>query len=824
MEQFPHLKFIQKLTGKPRFHGGSTTNKKSKENKKNRRAHSNDLSLKTTGIKAEWSAEYAKREDQNLAPIDEEIIPVFLQINPDLLNNLSFDLQSFGIEIISEEEEGFIVGASMEGLQSLEEKINGFVSKVHTTGKIADLWNIIDGSREEWKPEHILSEELYAKWPEIQDDMQYKLEVSIAFDKPLGKEPDPTKQGGEARLRRYREKQIERDEQLILRENDFEEFISHYGEITSDLTNFSDSFACEVEINGKGLKDLIVNYPFVFDVSEIEEVGGVDGNIVDGDAYDLEILPPEGNSPEVGVIDSGIMESHKYIEPAIDFLKSKSYVRGDISTADKVQNGGHGTKVAGAVLYPHGVSNLSVPYQLPCFIRNLRVLNHQNELLNQFPAALMKKIINENEGCQIFNLSINSHSPFRKKHMSSWAAMIDTLMYERDVLFLISAGNIRKPDIRHYLTTGRSYPDYLYEPFCRLANPAQSSFALTVGSINHTEYNDANWKSLGGKDEVSAFSRIGTGIWGKIKPDVVEYGGGLVNSKNGMNSIKENEETSPELIRSTLHGGGAYSKDSTGTSFAAPKVSHIIAELRKLYVNENANLFRALVVQGARLPNDHFRNPSSTIIQHFGYGLPSLERITTNTEQRITFYNTGKINAEEAHLYSLQIPEKIRNQGDNYEILIEVTLAYMAKVRRTRQKTKSYLSTWLDWITSKIDESFMDFRDYALKETEEEKTKYDKDARGELKNFDWKIGNRSDHGSVQEISRNNSTLQKDWTIIESYRLPEEISFAVRAHKGWDKNKEEVPYALTVSIEVLDANIPIYEPIKIENEIEIPING
>lgn len=824
MEQFPHLRFVQKLIGKPRFIGRRAPNPRSEQNKQNRQGHSDYLSGKTSGIKTNWSSEYAERESQNLASIDEEIIPVFLQINPDLLNDLSFDLQRFGIEIISEEDEGFIIGASLDGLRSLEKKISGFVSNVHGTAKIADLWNIIDGSREKWKPEHILSEELYAKWPEVQDDKQYKLEVSIAFDRPLGKEPDPTKQGGEARLKKYREKQIEREEQLLLRENDFEEFIRHYGEITSGYVDLEDSFGCEVVINGKGLKDLVVNYPFVFEVSEIEEVGGVDGNALEGEAFDLEILPPEGDAPEVGVIDSGIMENHRFIAGAINSANSRSYVSGDTSTADKVQGGGHGTKVAGAVLYPYGVSNVSAPYQLPCFIRNLRVLNDQNVLINQFPAALMKKIIDENRDCEIFNLSINSQAPFRKKHMSSWAAMIDTLMHERDVLFLISAGNIHKPDIQHYQTSGPSYPDYLNKPYCKLANPAQSSFALTVGSINHIDYNDANWKSLGGKDEVSAFSRIGTGIWGKIKPDVVEYGGGLVNSKNGMNSIKENKDTSPELIRSTLHGGNAYGKDTTGTSFAAPKVSYIAAELKKLYTNENTNLLRAFVAQGARLPRQHFLSPSAMSIQRFGYGLPSLERVTKNTEQRITFYNTGKICAEEAHLYSLQIPDVIRNQGDDYDILIEVTLAYTAKVRRTRQKTKSYLSTWLDWITSKIDEPFDDFRDYALKEIEEAKTEYDKDERDGLENFNWKIKNRPHFGNVEDINRNNSTLQKDWAVIKSYELPKEISLAVRAHKGWDKNKEEVPYALAVSIEVLNANIPIYEQIRIENEIEIPIGG
>jgi hypothetical protein len=73
---------------------------------------------------------------------------------------------------------------------------------------------------------------------------------------------------------------------------------------------------------------------------------------------------------------------------------------------------------------------------------------------------------------------------------------------------------------------------------------------------------------------------------------------------------------------------------------------------------------------------------------------------------------------------------------------------------------------------------------------------------------------------VKDINRNNSSLQKDWAIIKSFELPEVMSFAVRGHKGWDKNKMEIPYAITVSLEILGADIPIYENIRIENEIEL----
>lgn len=821
MEQFPHLKFIQKIIGKPRLFGGGAPNEKTEKNKKDRQGHSNFLFQKTSKLKEDWTKAIAEREAEGLAPLDLNVIPIFLQINPDLINS-EFELQNFGIEIISEEDDGFIVGASLDSLQTLEEKINGFVLEKYGTGGIADLWQIIEGDREVWKPKHILSVELLEKWNIIQDAEIYKIEVGIAFDKPIGKEPDPNKKGGARRLDRYRRLQIERDDRLIERENHFDEFINRYGQLTSSLIHLEDSFGCEIEITGKGLKDLVFNYPFVFEVAEVEEIGQIKGTEEDGKDYEFEILPPDDDSPEVGVIDSGIMENHKYIAAAIRQKKSKSYIDDDPSTTDNVKGGGHGTKVAGAILYPNGVSSIKSPYQLPCFIRNLKVLDNENYLVTKYPAELMKVITDDNDDCNIYNLSINSTSGFRTKHMSTWAATIDSIIHGKNVLFIISAGNVRKDLINYYINNGENYPAYLLNPYSRLANPGQSSFALTVGSVNHTQFEDDNWISLGNDGDVSAFSRIGTGIWGQIKPDVVEFGGGLIISKNGYNLIKENEQTSAELIRSNLHGGGAFSKDSTGTSFSTPKVTHIVAQLKKLYPDENINLLRSLVIQGARLPNQYFINPTTQSIQYFGYGIPSLDRVTNNSEQRISFYNTGEIKSEEGHIYLLKVPEELFNQGDEYDILIEVTLSYTAKVRRTRQKTKSYLSTWLDWTTSKIDEPYDDFKDYVLKEIENTATDYDTEARKLLTDYPWKLRERSNWGEIQDINRNNSTAQKDWAIIKSYQLPKELSFAVRAHKGWDKNTEEIPYALTVSIEVLNINIPIYEAIRIENEIEIPV--
>jgi hypothetical protein len=822
MEAFPHLKFIQKIIGRARLNGGGRTHPISAANQNDRQGHSGRLQGQGAQVLSDWDNDFAQREDLALAPLENDVVPVFLQINPEKLNALpDFDLASFGIEIISQEDDGYIVGATVDKLRSLADKIRGFIQETHGTGLVAELWQIIDGRRDEWKPRHILSEYLLEHWAEISDEGTYKVEVGIAFDRPLPAEPNRNARGGETRYQRWLTRALERDNQLRERETHFEDYIQFYGRKTSNIVNLEDSFGCEVEITGKGLKDLVYNYPYVFEVNELEEIGGVvsDDNVFE--EGQLEVLAPHAGSPIVGIIDSGFMEGHRYLEPASDHSNARSYITGDPSTADRVREGGHGTRVAGAALYPLGLSQYASPYQLPFFVRNIRVLDgDRGNFSHRYPAELIRTIVNEHPGCKIFNLSIASTRRFRRKHMSTWAACLDQMTFEENRLFIVAAGNLARETIREYIQRGILYPLFLLEPYCAIANPGQSCFALTVGSINHITIDDEHWESLGAEMEVSAFSRIGPGIWNTIKPDIVEYGGGFVLSKNGLQLVRATEATSPELLRSTLDGGPAVGRDAVGTSFSAPKVAHIAARLQELYPSENVNLLRALIIQGARLPNDFFQHPTAAVMGQLGFGIPSLDRVTRNSNHRATFYNTQTISAEEGHLYSLKIPEAMRGPGDDYDILIEVTLTFSGRIRRTRQGLKSYMSTWLTWDSSKIDEPIDEFRDFALKIIEGRQTAYDKIRRSRLTSIDWKLGRRSDQGEVEDYSRGNNTVQKDWAIIKSYDLREEIGFVVAGHKGWDKSQDPIPYAMVVSLEILGQNIPIYESLRVENELEL----
>jgi hypothetical protein len=509
-------------------------------------------------------------------------------------------------------------------------------------------------------------------------------------------------------------------------------------------------FDIRIKAYGKILKDLVLNFPYIFEISEPDgtccEIIEENFNI---EELDFNILPPDSNSPVVCVIDSGIQEGHKYIEPSIINDASKSFID-ESSVHDEYQPSGHGTRVTGRILYPNGF-NIQDNYKLPCWICNAKVLDKNNCLPeNKHPSNLVKSVVNENiDKVKIFNQSINSLSPCRKKHMSSWATEIDLLSYKNDILFIQSAGNIHKETssaipysgIKNYLHQGKTYPEYLYEETSsRIANPAQSMFALTVGSIASGEFIDeiTGEKSIESIDMPSSFSRSGFGMWGCIKPDVVEYGGGYVKTLD--NNLKTKEATSIELLR-TSPPGPAYSKDDVGTSYSTPKVSYIASEIQKMFSEQSALFCRALIAHSAQWPiwaNNLPNNEKINALKTIGYGIPNLEYALQNNDYKVTFvteHNT-EIIPKQAHIYYIPIPESLRSAGEDKDIKITVTLAYTAKPRRTRMKKRGYLSSWLEWDTCKPDEDLDNFQNRIFV-TEEDANDY--------KNEPWFLATNTEH-------------------------------------------------------------------------------
>src|SRR5262249_11861807 len=149
------------------------------------------------------------------------------------------------------------------------------------------------------------------------------------------------------------------------------------------------------------------------------------------------------------------------------------------NVGDFVQPGGHGTRVAGAVLFGEAIPKEGAP-QLPYWVQNARVLDAGNTMPEALfpPGAVRSAVTRFHEGprhTKIFNHSINSVAPCRTRYMSAWAAEIDLLCSTKDILFVQTAGNIPLTSpaphigIQQHLDADRNYPAYLYESASRVA-------------------------------------------------------------------------------------------------------------------------------------------------------------------------------------------------------------------------------------------------------------------------------------------------------------------------------------------------------------------
>lgn len=836
---FSHLPLSIELYGKPVLRGGGPKDPRTLANRQNRKSHGNYIKNKATQLSKFWIDRQEERVKEQLPEIKTGI-PLLLEIDPN--SDVSF-LKGLGFEVISELEEGYVIVSNGDFefatlFSKTEDFINEVSSKCNTPARVYAFHE--DKSRFN----KIFGSNLMSLWEQVNDDHKYELDVSISCSGNifnLEQEPSPPegisivefKQS--RRYQNWQKKYFEAydlwDELKLKREGQFEEFISHYhGELISSYVDgeqtfldFCDSFSVRVKVSGKCLKDLAYNFSPIFFIEYVGDlsIGDSPELILENLDMGITIIPPDEGAPIVAVIDSGIQEGHKYIEPALLSDDSRCYVKGTDSVLDEVKNGGHGTRVAGAILYPFEIPSSGM-YKLPCFIRNARVLDENNEhsiRSSIFPPLFIRAIVDEyarkaKRKTKIFNHSIAETTSCEIKHMSPWATEIDSQSYENDILFIQAAGNLHYKTIEEFHKNKIPYPIYLFDEKSRVANPAQSMQALTVGSISHSNYETDDTKVIGGINEPSAFSRTGSGIWNSVKPDVVEYGGTWALNKEGEEvRLTTPSEVCPDLLRVSPEGR-AYAKDAIGTSFAAPKVTYIAAEVQKLYPDASPLLYRALIAQSARWPENIERKFSDTkdIVRHIGYGLPDVVRATQNDEYRVTLITEGPLYLKEAqsHIFKIPIPEELYSVGEDFDVRIEITLSYSAKPRNTRRTISRYLSTWLDWRCSKIGESIESFANRILKTG----SAVDDDG-----NFNWVIGEQSNHGQAKDFSRSYSTLQKDWTVVKSNQLTDSFCVAVRGHKGWDAN---IPakYSLAVSFEAINQDIAIYELIRNLVEVEV----
>ena len=293
--------------------------------------------------------------------------------------------------------------------------------------------------------------------------------------------------------------------------------------------NFNDqlmiAFLTSEEINLIIQKDLNI-----FISSQEKPVFSV--NLLDIDKESPVIdIPPSENDEVIGIIDSG----NSLNSPFSDFILSNEDHR-EYKGVHSGHDFSHGSAVSSLII-ANDQMNPSSPDGLGTFkIKHFELLQPNNgsaaSVSFDHMIKKIKEIVINNKDIKVWNLSFGSIKTPYSRMISDLGKVLDILSVENDVIFVVASGNERA-----------KYGNK------SLNQPADSINALSVGSSQRK----------GKKIKYSDYSSIGP-ILHYEKPEISHFGG--PENIDGSNLVAY----SPN-----------YESRIMGTSFAAPRVSRMIA-------------------------------------------------------------------------------------------------------------------------------------------------------------------------------------------------------------------------------------------------------
>ena len=557
---------------------------------------------------------------------------------------------------------------------------------------------------------------------------------------------------------------------------------------------------------------------------------------------------PEVNSPPeqncgILVVDSGVQRGHPLIAPALGEAEifpdsAREFITGGPDDGDE-KTGGHGTGVSGIAIY--GDVSQSVKnrlFQPTAWLFSARVTNHNNEydpdslLENQLDNAI--QYFTRNYGnCKVINISLgDSRLTFRDgQKQFRLAAKIDEIAYEfqhKNLVFVISAGNLPyEAGSGEYLRT--NYPNYLLDPAAQIIEPATSAISLTVGSLSLgtgslRNPEDAQTQAIARVcGYPSPFTRGGFGVDGMIKPDLVDFGGDLV--VEGSRVIPN--EAGVSILTLAKNSTGSMFRAYCGTSFAAPRVANMAAQLFTQFPNATSNLIRALIINSATLPAEipHILQGDDTAqsrerLRIYGYGQPDLFRAKYSAENYVVLLEDDvQIPVGSFQIFEIPpLPEEyLRTEGNR---ILSISLAFDPPTRPTRGD--SYLGVTMEFnLFKNLDkESIIGAFVKASKETSTEE--FTEISLEELKKQHPRKGITVNLSPGSRL-RNKGCLQRGQVQISSRARgfdQQSLYLVLSCARKWAKQGEVdmQRYALVVSINHSNPEVDLYSQIKLRTQV------
>lgn len=461
------------------------------------------------------------------------------------------------------------------------------------------------------------------------------------------------------------------------------------------------------------------------------------------------IVAAPDDAPVVCALDTGVAAEHPLIVPG---LKGAWAYDAAWGTDDHAPHGGHGTAIAGLVLYgdldPHMNGTMAV--LLTHGVESMKLLPPHGFPATKPPSygvvtqGAVAQVEIERPGAKRAFCLATSATDFPPSRPSSWSGALDQVAagsMPGDAadglvasatpkrLVLVATGNV---------SDGMMVDVVQSQP---LEDPSQSWNALTIGGFTRKEPAPTPPPALEPvvlANHRSPFSRGSQSLpddLTPIKPEVLFEAGNMMSDETGFCAWHE--------AASLLAPGSAVAVEPLvpfwATSAAAGLAGNFVGRLQAALPELWPETHRALTVDSAAWPHPirkqligrgaHWKTGSKAekqqILREMGYGVPDVGRAVLSARNETTMIAQAEIQPfavgadgrsgvyNEMHFYELPWPKAALEQLENEIVMMKVTLSYFIEPNltgRAATRPDTYRSFGLRFAMKKRGETATAFR------------------------------------------------------------------------------------------------------------------
>lgn len=557
------------------------------------------------------------------------------------------------------------------------------------------------------------------------------------------------------------------------------------------------------------------------------------------------IVPPK-EGPVICTLDTGVAAGHPLIAKGLRGAWSYNAAWG---SDDHCPHGGHGTPLAGLVLYGdlEPLMNGTQPILLTHGVESMKLLPPNGFPPTKPPSygvvtqgAVSKVEIEQPNVLRSFCLAVST-TDFSASMPSTWSGALDQIAagampgevtdkiepFNRPKrLMVVATGNIlggRKEDLL------KSKP---------LEDPSQSWNALTVGGITRKEQSPMLPPELSPvvpANHLSPFSRGSRSLPNDltpIKPEVLFEAGNMLSDATGFcgwNAAVSLLAPGSDVVTEPLVPFWA-------TSAAAGLAGHFVGKLQAALPDVWPETHRALIVNSANWPDPirkqfigrgaHWKTGKNAtkakvqqMLREVGYGVPDITQAIMSARNDATMIAQAEIQPyaigsngnsvfNEMHVYDLPWPKTALEQIDNEIVTMKVTLSYFIEPNisgKAATRPETYRSFGLRFAMKKRNETNARFRNRISASQKKDGTESDNEQSY------WLLGPKAiQAGSLHcDIWRGYAADLALHDAIAVYP----VSGWWKSHTGQKRITDTARYALIISISAPGQDIDLYSEIE-----------